>query len=158
MTPNGIRQPVSIRRLGPRDVHLMHALLSMFGDAFDEADTYNDARPRTDYLERLLGNEYFVALAALDDVRVVGGLAAYELPKFEQERTEFYIYDLAVSAGHRRQGVATALINGLRAIAAERNAHVMFIQADIGDEPAIALYTKLGTREDVAHFDIAVDD
>jgi aminoglycoside 3-N-acetyltransferase I len=30
------------------------------------------------------------------------------------------------------------------------------VQADIGDVPAIALYTKLGTREDVLHFDIAV--
>ena len=27
-------------------------------------------------------------------------------------------------------------------------------QANHGDEPAIALYTKLGTREDVMHFDI----
>jgi hypothetical protein len=33
---------------------------------------------------------------------------------------------------------------------------VIFVQADIGDDPAIALYTKLGVREDVLHFDIAV--
>jgi aminoglycoside 3-N-acetyltransferase I len=31
----------------------------------------------------------------------------------------------------------------------------MFVQADLGDEPAIALYTKLGVREDVLHFDVA---
>jgi aminoglycoside 3-N-acetyltransferase I len=30
------------------------------------------------------------------------------------------------------------------------------VQADHGDDPAIALYTKLGTREDVLHFDIPV--
>jgi aminoglycoside 3-N-acetyltransferase I len=29
------------------------------------------------------------------------------------------------------------------------------VQADLGDEPAIALYSKLGAREDVLHFDIA---
>jgi aminoglycoside 3-N-acetyltransferase I len=36
---------------------------------------------------------------------------------------------------------------------------VIFVQADTGaeDEPAIALNNKLGTREDVLHFDIAVD-
>ena len=34
---------------------------------------------------------------------VVGGLAAYELRKFEQARSEFYLYDLAVSEAHRRQ-------------------------------------------------------
>ena len=33
---------------------------------------------------------------------------------------------------------------------------MIFVQADHGDEPAIALYTKLGIREDVLHFDIAV--
>lgn len=26
-----------------------------------------------------------------------------------------------------------------------------------GDDPAISLYTKLGSREDVLHFDIKVD-
>jgi aminoglycoside 3-N-acetyltransferase I len=30
------------------------------------------------------------------------------------------------------------------------------VQADLVDPPAIALYTKLGTREDVLHFDIPV--
>ena len=63
---------------------------------------------------------------------------------------------LAVAAAHRRQGIATALIQELKNIAAARGAHVVFIQADLGDDPAIALYTKLGVREDVLHFDIAV--
>ena len=89
---------------------------------------------------------------------VVGGLAAYELMKFEQERSEIYIYDLAVAEAHRRQGVATALIEHLRKIAQERGAWVIYVQADLVDEPAVALYTKLGVREDVLHFDIAVND
>jgi aminoglycoside 3-N-acetyltransferase I len=96
-----------------------------------------------------------VAVAALRDGEVIGGLAAYVLPKFEQARSEVYLYDLAVAAGHRRQGVATALIACLQRVAAERGAYVIFVQADLGDEPAIALYTKLGVREDVLHFDIA---
>ena len=36
-----------------------------------------------------------------------------------------------------------------------RGAYVIFVQADIIDEPAIALYSKLGAREEVLHFDIA---
>jgi len=48
------------------------------------------------------------------------------------------------------------LIQELQKIAAARSAYVIFVQADIGDEPAIALYTKLGVREEVLHFDIAV--
>jgi aminoglycoside 3-N-acetyltransferase I len=76
--------------------------------------------------------------------------------KFEQERSEIYIYDLAVASEHRRKGVATALITELKLVAAERGAWVIFVQADPPDDPAVALYTKLGTREDVFHFDIAV--
>jgi len=39
---------------------------------------------------------------------------------------------------------------------AARGGYVIYVQADLADSPAIELYTKLGTREDVLHFDIAV--
>lgn len=151
---------LNIRHLTADDLPLMDALLTTFGEVFGDVETYSGNRPAADYLRRLLGGESFIALAALKGDRVIGGLAAYELRKFEQPRSEVYIYDLAVSAAHRREGVATALIEALKKIAAERGAYVIFVQADTGieDEAAIALYTKLGTREDVLHFDIAVSD
>jgi aminoglycoside 3-N-acetyltransferase I len=134
----------------------MEALLATFGEAFNEVDTYSGSRPDAAYLQQLLGSDYFIALAALQDGDIVGGIAAYELKKFEQQRSEIYIYDLAVAATHRRKGIATALVNELKRIAAARAAYVIFVQADIGDDAAIALYSKLGSREDVLHFDIAV--
>lgn len=145
----------SIHVLGPNDIATMRAMLAMFGKAFDDVPTFRDRQPGTAYLQRLLGSDTFIAIAALEDDEVVGGIAAYVLPKFEQERSEIYIYDLAVAEAHRRQGIATAMIAELQAIAAARGAYVIFVQADYGDDPAIALYTKLGTREDVMHFDIA---
>jgi aminoglycoside 3-N-acetyltransferase I len=149
--------PVEVRQLVSEDVERMKALLNVFGEAFEDPRTYSRARPRTSYLERLLGSESFIALVALQGDQVVAGIAAYELPKFEQERSEIYLYDLAVASTHRRQGIATALIEELKRIAALRGAWVVFVQADAGDEPAIALYSKLGRREDVHHFDIAVE-
>lgn len=149
---------ISIQKLARDDQALMKSLLAMFGQAFDEAQTYVGNQPGAAYLQQLLGSDYFIALAALKDGEVVGGLAAYELRKFEQERSEIYIYDLAVAAAHRRKGIATALIEELRKLAAARGAYVVFVQADSGDEPAIALYSKLGIREDVLHFDIAIRD
>jgi aminoglycoside 3-N-acetyltransferase I len=148
--------PFSIRQLTSDDVALMEAMMTTFGEAFEEVDTYTEARPSTDYLERLLGSKHFIALAALKDGTVVGGLAAYELQKFERERSEIYIYDLAVTAAHRREGVARALVEELKIIAATRGAHVIFVQADRGDSPAISLYTKLGARAEVLHFDIKI--
>jgi aminoglycoside 3-N-acetyltransferase I len=129
------------------------------GEAFNDVETYTRTRPAAGYLRKLLDGDSFIALAAVTNGEVVGGLAAYELRKFEQERSEIYIYDLAVAAAHRRRGIATALIEELKTIAAARGAHAIFVQADRGieDEPAIELYGKLGTREDVLHFNIEVE-
>ena len=132
--------------------------LKTFGKAFKDMDTYTANPPSEDYLRRLLDGDSFIPLTALKNGEVVGGIAAYELKKFEQERSEIYIYDLAVAAEHRREEIATALIEGLKEIAVNRGAYVIIVQADtsVEDEPAIALYTKLGRREHVLHSDIAV--
>ena len=76
--------PLSLHKLASNDVELMHSLLTMFGEAFNEVDTYSGNRPDTAYLTALLGSDNFIALAALDSGQVVGGIAAYELRKFEQ--------------------------------------------------------------------------
>jgi aminoglycoside 3-N-acetyltransferase I len=149
--------PVTLRRLAPGDVSLFRKLNVLFGEAFGEPETYTAEPPRDAYLEGLLAKEHVIALVALKGDEAVGGLVAYELDKFERARREVYIYDLAVGAAHRRRGVATALIRHLREIAARRGAWVVYVQADHGDDPAIALYEKLGVREDVLHFDIAVE-
>ena len=149
--------PIDIRRLTPDDVTLMEAMSAMFGEAFDEVEIYSGARPSKAYLERLLTSDYFIALAALKNGEVVGGIAAYEFVKFEQERSEIYIYDLAVAAAHRRNGIGTALIKEVQKIAATRHGHVVFVQAYAGEAPATALYSKFARREDVLHFEIEVN-
>jgi aminoglycoside 3-N-acetyltransferase I len=145
-----------IQQLSASDDSLMDSLLAVFGEAFEDHETYGSRRPNRDYLRKLLDSDHFVALIAKEGQMVIGGLAAYELKKFEQERSEFYIYDLAVAASNRRKGVATALIRDLQRIAAARGAYVIFVQADPPDAAAISLYSKLGIREDVLHFDIPV--
>lgn len=149
---------VAIRQLEADDVAAMRELLVVFGRAFDDEPRYTADQPGEEYLTRLLGSETFIALAAFSGERVVGGIAAYELPKFEQARKEIYLYDLAVAEAFRRQGVATKLIHRLREIARSRGACVIFVQTDVEDDPAVALYTKLGRREDVFHFDIDVQE
>lgn len=144
------------RHLTSADVPLLKSLLAVFGEAFNQVETYEQATPSDEYLAALLGKPHFIAIAALSGERVVGGLAAYVLEKFEQERSEIYIYDLAVLEEHRRRGVATGVIGELKRIAAALGAYVIFVQADLEDGPAIALYESLGTKETAHHFDIEV--
>ncbi|AWN37494.1 AAC(3)-I family aminoglycoside N-acetyltransferase [Methylobacterium radiodurans] len=146
----------SVRRLGPADIAALRALNALFADAFGDRETYAGAPPADAWLAGLLAKEHIVVLAAERAGEVVGGLVAYTFDKVERMRREIYIYDLAVAEAHRRRGVATDLIAHLRGIAAACGAWVVFVQADHGDDPAIALYGKLGTREEVLHFDIPV--
>lgn len=144
----------SARLVNAGEVSALRDVLVVFGAAFEDEDTYLRKQPSDAYLQERLSDSSFIAIAGYSGGKVVGGLAGYVLRKFEQERSEIYIYDLAVLEPHRRQGVATAMINLLKTVAAARGAYVIFVQADYGDDAAIALYTKLGTREDVMHFDI----
>lgn len=148
---------VAIRRLGPGDAAALTAMNALFAREFEDEESYLSAPPGSDHVAALLANPHFIALVAEADGALVGALAAYVLPKFEQARSEIYIYDLAVAEAQRRCGIATALIDALRPVARAAGAWVIYVQADYVDPPAIALYTKLGVREDVLHFDIPVD-
>ena len=129
----------------------------MFAEAFEDPNSYESRPPSDAYLRTLLDRADVIVLTADNETgAVVGGLVAYVLAKFEQERSEVYIYDLAVAQEHRRRGIATRLIGVLRRIAHELGAYVIFVQADPPDAPAVALYESLGSREDVFHFDILV--
>ncbi|MBL0768414.1 AAC(3)-I family aminoglycoside N-acetyltransferase [Sphingopyxis sp. DHUNG17] len=143
-----------IRRLGPDDVATMRDLNALYAAAFEDHETYRRDTPDNAWLTRQLARDAIILLVAETKGRVVGGLTAYELPKLEAARNEIYLYDLAVAEDHRRRGIATRLIEELQYIAADTGAWAVFVQADYGDDPAVALYTKLGVREDVMHFDL----
>lgn len=137
------------------DLPLMRELNEVFAVAFEDPEHYQSTKPSDGYLAKLISNSDFIPVVAIMDGKVVGGLAAYVLHKFEKERSEVYIYDLAVDENFRRRHIATGCINKLREIARETtDAWVIYVQADPPDEPAVKLYESLGIREDVLHFDI----
>lgn len=143
-----------VRALGPADVAQLRELNQLFGDAFRDSATYCSEPPGDDYVRQLLADPHIIVLVVLVGAEVAGGLVAYDLRKFEQERSEIYLYDLAVTERFRRRGIASALLERLCGMATERGAASVFVQADYVDPPAIALYEKFGTREEVLHFDI----
>lgn len=131
---------------------------SLFGAVFEDHASYGANQPDDAYAETLLSSRDTVLLLAQAGDETIGALAGYVLPKYEQARSELYIYDLAVVDAWRRRGVATALIEETRRIARDVGAWTVFVQADTipEDEPARALYRKLAKEEITAlHFDIA---
>lgn len=145
-----------IIRLDNNKATLMTDVLDCFSIAFDEPENYTHNRPDKRYFKNLLSDDNFICLAAYANNHLLGALVAYVLKKFEQNRCEIYIYDLAVYEKYRRKGIATALIEQVKIIAKKIGAYTVYVQADYVDKPAISLYTKLGTREEVLHFDITL--
>ncbi len=149
---------VLVRRLETSHIAEYRAMNALFSDVFELPEDYSSARPDDDYVRAWLSDDRNIALIAVADEQVVGALAGYRLDKFEQARSEIYIYDLAVVEGARRQGVATALIDEVRRIARKTGTWSIMVQADTGpeDEAALALYRSLAdSEESVRHFDIA---
>ncbi|AFM11571.1 GNAT family N-acetyltransferase [Turneriella parva] len=149
----------AVRRLGRGDVGAFRELNRLFAEAFDDAVHYQQAPPSDAYLQALLAKPHVIALVTLVEGKMAGGLVAYVLDKFEKERSEVYIYDLAVLEQFRRRGIARSLIVELKKIAADIGAWVIYVQADKNAEdfPARQLYESMGEREDVFHYDIAID-
>lgn len=139
------------------DILLMRDLLRVFGKAFEDEEMYQKNTPTDAYLEARLADKNCIVIAALQETRVVGGLIAYVLPKLEQEKSEIYLYDLAVAEEYRRQGIAKQLITELKLVGKGLDAWVIFVQADAVDEPAIKLYESLSeVKEAPFHFDILI--
>lgn len=148
-----------VQRLEPGEATRFRELNQLFREAFGDDYPMDSRRPTDAYLESLLAKPHVIPLIALDGGRVVGGLVAYLLDKFEQARSEIYIYDLAVAEAYRRRGIARSLIFELKKIAKKAGAWVIYVQADKdeADKPARELYASLGEREDVFHYDIQVN-
>ncbi len=142
-----------ISEIDELNLPLFDQMLDLFAEAFEDEESYSSRRPSKAYMLKLLGSGQFIGLVAVHDGCVVGAVTAYEIIKYEQERSELYIYDLAVSAAARRRGVATALISRLIEIGRLRGVSSVYVQADAEDEPAVALYSRLGARSDVLHFE-----
>ena len=148
---------IAAHRLAAGDLAGFRAMNALFSEVFGEPENYTAHPPDDAYAQGWLADPNNIAILAQADGEPVGALAGYVLPKFEQARSELYIYDLAVLESHRRIGAATAMIGEMRRIAREVGAWTVFVQADTipEDEPARALYRKLSHSEITAlHFDI----
>ena len=132
--------PVLVRRLTIEDRALARETFLTMAGVFEV-----DAQPLGDaYLDRLLARPEFWACAALEGGRVVGGLTGHVLPMTTSERSELFLYDIAVVPSHQRRGVGRALVATLRDGVAAEGIDVVFVPADDEDVHALDFYRALG--------------
>ncbi len=140
--PDGSGSGVVIERLGIGDVRRARAAFEMMHTVFDE-----DPEALSDgYVTGVLADESFWAIGAFEAGEAIGCITGHELAMTRHERTELFVYDLAVRVDRQRCGIGRQLVNALINSAADRGIDVVFVPADDDDEHALAFYASLGGR------------
>ena len=97
--------------------------------------------------ERFLASPTHHLLMALgDDDRVLGMVTGVETTH-PDKGTEMFLYELGVDEQARGQGVATALVEALAALARERGCYGMWVGTEPDNVAAIATYRRAGAQE-----------
>jgi aminoglycoside 3-N-acetyltransferase I len=153
MSPVVDQLALRIERLSG-DIELAQQAFSMMHEVFDEGGE----RLSRSYVEQLLADPRFRAFVAVESGQPVGCITAHDLPMTRHERTESFVYDLAVREDCQRRGIGRRLVEALVADAAACGIDVVFVPADNDDEHALAFYTSLGGRPaPVTMFDLGTD-
>ena len=145
-----ITKPFAIKQLTKEDVSTFNSLINLFNMVFEEEEPKigSDANSL-----KLLGNKNFIAIAAVSEDEVLGGLTAYELPMYYAEHSEIFLYDLAVKAEYQRMGIGKGLIQSLKEYCIKNGVKEFFVMAHEEDEPAIEFYRFTGGKsEKVVNF------
>lgn len=88
-------------------------------------------------------HEMVLAMAAGHAVGMASGVAMMHPDKPPQ----FFINELGVREGHRREGIGTALVQRMREIAMDRGCVDVWLAAEGDDLPARGLYRSMKARE-----------
>jgi aminoglycoside 3-N-acetyltransferase I len=147
MKPNP--KPFEIKRLTEEDLSTFKSLIDLFNLVFEE-----EPKIRTEaHLLKLLGRNDFIAIAAISENEVVGGLTAYELPMVYSDYSEIFLYDLAVKAEYQRMGIGKKLLQSLKEYCIKNEIIEFFVLAHEEDEHAIEFYRATGGKsEKVVNF------
>ena len=88
-----------------------------------------------------LGNIWSYWVVALDGERVVGYIGS------QSSADESDVMNVAVHPDYRRRGIAESLIDVLIQELKNRGSHALMLEVRDSNEPAIALYEKLGFQQ-----------
>lgn len=150
-----ILEKLEIKQLQQSDTASFMAMIEMFNTVFEEEPAIGSKT----HLQRLLTDPHFIAIAALHEGEVLGGLTAYILPMYYSDSPEVLLYDMAVKTDYQRMGIGKALLRQLKRYCQQNAVGEFFVLAHEEDEHAIEFYRSTGGRsEKVVNFLYAVDE
>jgi aminoglycoside 3-N-acetyltransferase I len=139
-----------IKRLTKEDLSSFESLINLFNVVFEEEEPTIGSKAN---LEKLLGNSGFIALTAVSENEIVGGLTAYILPLYYSEPSEVFLYDMAVKSEFQRMGIGKGLLQRLKEYCVINGIREFFVMAHEEDEFAVDFYHSTGGKgEKVMNF------
>ena len=140
---------IEIKRLTKEDLSNFTSLIELFNLVFEEESKIGSEVNSL----RLLNNSGFIAIVAIAENEVVGGLTAYELSMYYSDASEIFLYDLAVKPEYQRMGIGKGLLQNLKEYCIENGIKDFFVMAHEEDEHAIEFYHATGGKsEKVVNF------
>lgn len=142
---------IEISKINSTNIDDFIDLIKLFKDVF-ESD--NSTIPESKHLQKLLDDFDFIAFVAKANKKVVGGLTAYVLHRYDSEKPSAYIYDIAVTTHLQRKGIGKLLIVSLKDYCLKNGFVEMFVQAETDDHQAVNFYktTPISSEMKATHF------
>jgi len=128
-----------VRRLEPRDADLAAAAIRKLKDPVPDA-------LGSEVLKRFLARSENVLIVADDAGAPVGYLVAYVLDRVDRPQVMACLYEVGVSAAHRRCGIGSALVGELQRICRDAGVMKVWVIASRSNEAAMRLYAGTGAR------------
>ena len=144
---------INISRIQANDFKRLIELVELLNEVFEEPSNVASERE----LKKLLNKADFYAIVAIKEDKVIGGLTAYELKRYYTDKSELYIYDIAVKKELHNQGIGKKLINHLKDYSMKNGIEEIFVEAHSDDEQAVKFYeSTFGKSEKVDHFSFEI--
>lgn len=142
---------IEIKKLIPKDLDQFTALIRVFKQVFEWEDL---PFPTRKHLQKVLANPYVIVLIAKADQKVVGGLTAHLLDRYNSENPSAYVYDLAVLPDFQRNGIGSKLMTSLLDYGASHGFQEVFVQTETNDCQAVNFYrsTPITSELQATHF------
>jgi GNAT superfamily N-acetyltransferase len=125
-----------------------HTIFARVAELFDAYRGHYGANPAPEATERWLREQLtwdrLKIFAAEEGDQVAGMATVAVVPAALTLRTVWMIRDLYVDPGHRREGVAGALLTHVTDAARVQGAHRVSLQTEVGNTAAQALYASFG--------------
>lgn len=118
--------------------------VTAYDDVTAAAHLFDD-RPIADATRAFLADDRHHLLIAYVDDEPAGFVSGVETTH-PDKGTEMFLYELGVDESHQRQGIGTALVEALLALARERGCYGAFTATEPDNVAALATYAR--TRAD----------